>query len=65
MIWTITLIQVTALTIAATRQTTRVLAEMDAGRSGARPAPSPSESDLNLTPRIPGYSGGEMDEPSW
>ena len=66
MIWTITLIQVTALAIAVVRQTSRVLAEMNRGGSGARLAQSRSESHLNLL--AAGFeepSTEEPDEPSW
>jgi hypothetical protein len=45
MIWTITLLQVTALTVAATRQCTRVLAQMDAEDAENDPLRPPSERD--------------------
>jgi hypothetical protein len=48
MIWTITLIQVTALTIAATRETSRTLAEMDLEYRRDDLFPSPSESFADL-----------------
>ncbi|MBV8314417.1 MAG: hypothetical protein JOZ63_18425 [Planctomycetaceae bacterium] len=66
MIWSITLIQVTALSIAAVRQTTRVLAEMDQEDREHDLLKSPSESHLNLiATHRHGDPGGGMDEPSW
>ena len=53
MIWTITLIQVTALTITTTRQTTRVLAEMEREDRQDDLFHSPTESD-GFTPRDSG-----------
>ena len=50
MIWTITLIQVTALSFAATRETTRALAEMDLEDRGDDLFHSPSESHDDLLP---------------
>jgi len=50
MIWTITLIQVTALSIAATRETSRVLTEMDIEDRSEDLFRSPSESYADLLP---------------
>jgi hypothetical protein len=50
MIWTITLIQVTALTIAAARQSSRVLSEMDREDQKDEIFRSPSDADTNLLP---------------
>jgi hypothetical protein len=50
MIWTITLIQVTALTIAATREISRALAEMDVEDRQDDLFRSPSESSEELLP---------------
>jgi hypothetical protein len=50
MIWTITLIQVTALVIAATRETSRALAEMDDEDRRDDLFRSPSESNANMLP---------------
>lgn len=46
MVWTITLIQVTALTIATTRQATRVLAEMDVEDRDSDPLYAPTDYDF-------------------
>jgi len=50
MIWTITLIQVTALTIAATRESSRALAEMDLEDRRDDLFRSPSEANASLLP---------------
>jgi hypothetical protein len=50
MIWTITLIQVTALTIAAARQSSRVLAEMDVEDQKDELFRSPSDAFTDLLP---------------
>jgi hypothetical protein len=50
MIWTITLIQVTALTIAAARQSSRVLSEMDQEDQKDDLFRSPSDSGTDLLP---------------
>jgi hypothetical protein len=50
MIWTITLIQVTALTIAAARQSSRVLAEMDVEDQKDELFCSPSDAFADLLP---------------
>jgi hypothetical protein len=55
MIWTITLIQVTALTIAATRESSRALAEMDLEDRRDDLFRSPSEANAGLLP--PSYDG--------
>jgi hypothetical protein len=55
MIWTITLIQVTALTIAAARETSRALSEMDLEDRQDDLFRSPSESSQELLP--PAHSG--------
>jgi hypothetical protein len=52
MIWTITLIQVTALSIAATRETSRALAEMDLEDESDDLFPSPSDSHADLLPTL-------------
>lgn len=64
MIWTITLIQVTALTIAATRETNRALADIDLEERREDLFRSPSESYADLIanpydarPRDPGDKG--------
>jgi hypothetical protein len=58
MIWTITLIQVTALTIAATRETSRTLSEMDREDREDDLFRSPSESSQELLPPLQGGSPG-------
>jgi hypothetical protein len=58
MIWTITLIQVTALAVAATRQCTDVLAEMD--REDAENDPLKSASERNIR-SLPGFEGALSD----
>jgi hypothetical protein len=64
MIWTITLIQVTALTIAATRETSRTLAEMDRDDRHDELFRSPSESSAELLPSSKSGSKGARDD-SW
>jgi hypothetical protein len=58
MIWTITLIQVTALTIAATRETSRALSEMELEDRQDDLFRSPSESSHELLPTPHGGSPG-------
>jgi hypothetical protein len=62
MIWTITLIQVTALTIAATRETSRAVSEMDLEDRQDDLFRSPSESSEELlTPSQSGSTGTRRD----
>lgn len=60
MIWTITLIQVTALSIAATRETARAVTEMDIEDRRDDLFRSPSEADADLLPTP--YDGPPRDD---
>jgi hypothetical protein len=60
MIWTITLIQVTALTIAATRETSRTLSEMDLEDRQDDLFRSPSESSAEILPPHQRGSAGPL-----
>jgi hypothetical protein len=62
MIWTITLIQVTALTIAATRETSRTLSEMDRDDRQEDLFRSPSESSKELIAPSHSKSPGVWDD---